>query len=328
MNRRRCALAALGSAVLLVPGFVRAQPSGAMRRIGMLFPGKSDLVMPLVDALRGGLRDLGWIEGRNLVSDLRLAEFDFKRIDAMASELLALKPEVMVAGTSLVARTVQRAAPGLPIVVGVSEDPVGDGLVASLARPGGTITGLSTMGAELVPKRLQLLREFLFKGARVAVLTDPATSFNARAIEEVRRSAPRIGVELVIFNASKEAEIAPALARLSRDKIAGLLVMSNLLNTAQRQQIVAGAGAAQIPAIYAADIWADIGGLLAYGINYRVHWRRVAPYIDKILKGAKPADLPVEQPTTFELVVNLKSAKAQGIKVPHAILVRADRVIE
>lgn len=328
MNRRRGALVALGSAVLLGRGFALAQPSGAMRRIGLLFPGKSDLVMPLVEALRGGLRDLGWIEGRNLVSDLRVAELDFKRIDALASELLAQKPELMVAGTSLVARVVQRAAPRMPIVVGVSDDPVGDGLVASLARPGGTITGLSTLSNELVPKRLQLLREFLVEGARVAVLTDPAASLNVSAVEEVRRSAPRIGVELVIFNASNEAEIASALARLSPEKIAGLLVMNNLLNSGQRQQIVSGAGAARIPAVYATDIWADIGGLLVYGINLRAHWRRVAPYVDKILKGRKPADLPVEQPTTFELVVNLKSAKAQGIKIPHAILVRADRVIE
>ncbi len=328
MIGRRRTLAVLGGTILVGPDFVLAQQSAAMRRIGMLFPGKSDLVMPLVEALRGGLRDLGWIEGRNLVSDLRLAELDFKRIDALTSELLALKPELIVAGTSLVARAVQRAAPGLPIVVGVSDDPVGDGLVASLARPGGTITGLSTLSAELVPKRLQLLREFLVEGARVAVLTDPTASFNVRAIEEIRRSAPRIGVELVIFNASKEAEIAPALARLSREKIAGFLVMNNLLNSAQRQQIVSGVGAAQIPAVYATDIWADSGGLLAYGINNRVHWRRVAPYIDKILKGAKPADLPVEQPTTFEMIVNLKTARAQGLKVPRAILVRADRVIE
>jgi putative ABC transport system substrate-binding protein len=325
-SRRRILTLSLGLTGLSSSPF--AQQSGATRRIGILFPGKSEIVMPMVEAIRDGLKDLGWVEGRNIVMDLRVAEADLTRIDVLASELLAMKPELMVAGTTLVAQSLRRTDSRMPIVVGAASDPVGDGLVASLARPGGNTTGLSSYSAELSPKRLQLLRDFVPAGSRAAVLTDPATSFNARAMKDIHRIAPRVGLELVIVNATKNADVGPALARLSGEKVAGLLVMDNLLNTAHRREIAAAAATARIPLVSVSDVWTDTGALVTYGINYRAHWRRIAPYVNKILKGAKPADLPVEQPTTFELIVNLKTARAQGIKVPASVLARADRVID
>ncbi len=325
MTSRRRVLATVVVAGVLPLRVAQSQQVGT-RRIGILFPGKSDIVRPLVAAIRDGLKDLGWIEGRNLISDLRVAEADFSRVDALAAELVALKPDVLVAATILEVRAFQRLAPKLPLIFCIVADPVGSGLVKSLARPGGNMTGLSTISNELMPKRMQLLRDFLPQGARIAALVNPGTEQGF--FEELRRTASRVGLELEILTAKNVSDIAPTLARIAREKFAGLMVMDGLVNTAQRREIAAAIGLARIPAVYVSDLWTDTGALMSYGINYVAHYRRIATFVDKILKGAKPADLPVEQPTTFELIVNLKTAREQGIKVPASVLVRADRVIE
>ena len=328
MKLRRRGLLAFAGALVFAAVPARAQQAASPQRVGLLFAGKSALVLPLIADLREGLAALGWVEGRNLLLDVRLAEGDVKRIDALAGELIALKPVLVVAATTLDARAVRRLAPGMSIVVGVAPDPVADGLVASLARPGGNITGMTTISAELEPKRLQLLKEFFSDKVRIAILTDPSVAYHARALEHIRKSAPHQGVELLELHASTDAQITLALARLTREKAGGLLVMDGIANAAQRPEIIAAATALRIPAMYASDIWTNAGALMSYGVNYRAHWRHVATFVDRILKGAKPADLPIEQPTRFELIVNLKAAKAQGIKVPQSVLVRADRVVE
>jgi putative ABC transport system substrate-binding protein len=280
------------------------------------------------DAFRRGLKDLGWVEGRDVVLDIRYGNGDSKLFDGLAAELLALKPDLIFAPATLTTLAVRRLSADVPIIFAHAADPIGSGLIASWAHPGGNSTGLSPIGAELGAKRLQLLREYVPKLARVAVMNDPTPGYHPAILETVLRAGKKLGIEMSVVNASNEAEIDPAFRKIEREHSNGVYVLDGLLFLRHRKMVAARAAEIRVPAIYPDAQYAMEGGLMSYGADYVDQCRRAAAYADKILKGAKPGDLPVEQPTKFELVVNLKTAKALNLKTPQSVLLRADRVIE
>jgi ABC-type uncharacterized transport system substrate-binding protein len=301
-------------------------PAGRSWRIGVLL----SLFGPDADppqALRRGLRSLGYVEGRNLVIDWRYAEGRDGRLPDLAAELVQLKVDLIVADITLAVRAAMRATSTIPIVMTVSADAVGAGVVGSLARPGGNVTGLSILLAETSVKRLQLLKEAAPKVSRVAVLWDPATPFHETMLKEIDAAAPSLRIHPFAIAVKGRDDLGNALSEATRVRADALFVSQGMSSTAQRQ-LLDFAAKNRLPTMYLRKEHVAEGGLMSYAPSFAEMFRQSATYVDKILKGAKPADLPIEQPTKFELVVNLKTAKALGLTIPPSVLLRADEVIQ
>jgi putative ABC transport system substrate-binding protein len=318
----------LGAAIARPPA-ARAQRM-AMPVIGVL--GAASPTVPFVAAVlaawRQGLSDTGYVEGQNVAIEYRWAEGRYDRLPALAAELVGLKIDVIVAGSIPAALAAKNATATIPIVFTNVSDPVGAGLVASLARPGGNLTGFGAITVELMPKRLELLSELVPQAGVMALLVNPNNPETERVISDMREAARAKGVQLPILKAGSESEIDAAFAALVQQQADALVVGPDAFFVSRTDQFATLASRHAVPAIYASRGFAVAGGLLSYGPSITANNRQVGIYIGKILKGAKPADLPVQQPTSFELVVNLKTARALGLTIPQSFLARADEVIE
>jgi putative ABC transport system substrate-binding protein len=329
MMERRTFLGTLGLSVLAAPLAAEAQPAAKVARIGYL-AGSLAARPHLQEAFRQGLRDLGYVEGRNVVIEYRDAEGNFERLPALAAELVALKVAVILAPTTLAALAAKQATRTLPIVFTVAADPVTSGLVNSLARPGGNVTGLSILAPELVGKRLELLKQAVPGVSRVAVLWQPGglgKRTEKDMLKEAEVAARALGVRLQFVEARGPADFDRAFSDMTRARAGALTVLTSAMFFNERRRLVDLAAEKRLPAVYGGRDFVDAGGLMSYGPNQADLNRRAATYVDKILKGAKPGDLPVEQPTKFELVINLKTAKALSLTMPQSVLGRADEVI-
>jgi putative ABC transport system substrate-binding protein len=305
-----------------------AQPATKVWKIGILEPFNAAVRANLVAAFRQGLREQGYEEGRNIVLEPRFAEGKLERLPELASELVALKVDVIVASSTQAIQAAQNATRTIPIVMTTVGDPIGPGFVASLARPGGNITGLTIQAPELIAKRLQLLKETVPKVTRVAVIWDPAILHEVQGYKEAEAAARSLDIRLLSMQVQRAEDLESAFATVTRDGADGLLAFENALTSNNGKRIVELALKHRLPGVYGLRDLAEAGGLIAYGPSRSDNYRRAAIYVDKILKGAKPADLPVEQPTKFELVINLKTATALGITIPPSLLLRADQVIQ
>jgi putative ABC transport system substrate-binding protein len=324
MNNRRKLLVALGAGALGISLTAVAQTQ-KVHRVGILLAGSKSF-LPL-QAFFQELRRLGYIEGQNVSIVNRIAEGNLERLPALAAELVAEKVDVIFASSTNAVQAARQATASIPIVFSVVSDPVGSGFVASLGRPGGNITGTASLNRELAAKRLQLLKEMVPKTSRVAVLITDEPQV-APQLEQVQQAAKRLGINILTTQVLSRDDFESAHKVLRTWRADSLYVIESVTNAFNRKLLAEFAAQIWLPAIYAQSQYADDGGLISYGANFAELYRRAAHYIDKILKGAKPADLPVEQPTKFELVVNMKTAKALGIKIPQSILLRADRMIE
>jgi putative tryptophan/tyrosine transport system substrate-binding protein len=326
VTRRRLllALVALGAYPwrLGLGGGADAQQPASAWRIGVLLVGIS-VERKEVQEFRQGLRDTGYSEGRDLVIEWRFADGDYGRVPALVADLVKRRVDVIVVDSTVGTRAAKRATSTIPIVMALVADPVGSGLVANLAHPGGNVTGLTNMLAELSAKRLQLLKEAVPRTTKVAVLWNPETPYSPKVIEELKAAAPSLSIELKFVGVRTLDELGPAFSAVSRAHAQALYVIEDNLFTTHRTTLLKLASKVRLPTLYGERIWVDEGGLVSYGANYGDLFHRSAGYVDKILKGAKPGDLPIEQPTKFELVVNLKTAKALGITIPESILLRA-----
>ncbi|HEV2056976.1 MAG TPA: ABC transporter substrate-binding protein [Methylomirabilota bacterium] len=284
---------------------------------------------PFLDAFRQGLRELGWVEGQNIVIDYRFAEGRFDRLPDLAAELVRLKVDIIVAVSTPGVVAAKNATETIPIVMISVGDPVGLGLIASLARPGGNVTGLSySAGLEIVGKQLELLKETVPKIRRVAILSNPANPSHPPAIRELNVAARSLGVRLQFLEARGPNEFDGAFAAMATERVGALLVLTDGVFILHRTQLADLAARSRLPGAHGTREMVEAGGLMSYGPSLRDLYRRSAAYVDKILKGAKPGDLPVEQPTKFALVINLKAAKALGLTIPPSLLQRADEVIQ
>ncbi len=324
--RRRELMLLLGG-MMTAARAARAQQK-PMPVIGYLNGGSPGPTAPNAAAFRQGLSETGYVEGQNLAIEYRWAEGRYDRLPALTADLVGRKVDVIAAAGVPSALAAKNATSTIPIVFAVSTDPVGDGLVASLGRPAGNLTGVSLLNVELMPKRLELLSELVPQAKVIALLVNPSNAGAEPMIRNVREAAGAKGVQAHILKAGTESEIDAAFASLVQLKAGALVVGADPLFSSLLDQLVALAARHAVPAIYEWREFAASGGLISYGPSRTGAWRQVGIYAGKILKGAKPADLPVQQPTTFELVINLKTAKALGLTVPQSILARADEVIE
>jgi putative ABC transport system substrate-binding protein len=318
---------AASSAIAVVPHPAHSQQAASLRRIGVLLAIFSPESKE-AQAFRQGLRDAGYDEGRDVVIEWRSTNGDYARLPELVADLVQRKVDVIVVESTVAAQAAKRATSTIPIVMAAVSDPVGSALVANLAHPGGNITGLSLMSSELSTKRLELLKETIPRLTRVAVLRNPANPWHTKVVEDLKAVAPSFSIELNVVGVRTPEEIGPAFSAASRAHAQALYVVGDGLFMTHRAMVVKLASKDRLPATYWARHFADEGGLMSYGPNFGDLWRRSAGYVDKILKGAKPGDLPIEQPAQFELVVNLKTAKALGITIPESILLRADEVIK
>jgi putative ABC transport system substrate-binding protein len=309
-------------------GAVRAQASAKVRRIGLLSPFSPSDTPLSHQAFRLGLRDLGWVEGKNISIEYRYAEGRSDRLPDLAADLVRLKVDIIVTGFTTDALAAKNATRAIPIVMATDGDPVASGLVESLARPGGNVTGLSQMAPELAGKRLELLKEMVPKLSLVAVLWNPENHGSTLNWKETQLPARQLGVRLHSVEVRSPNDFDQAFADATTARAGAIFILPAPVITPNLKRLAALAAKSRLPSIFQWSEFADAGGLVAYGPDRADMFRRAATYVDKILKGARPGDLPVEQPTKFELVINLKTAKALGIKIPQSILVRADRVIE
>jgi putative ABC transport system substrate-binding protein len=274
------------------------------------------------------MRELGYVEGQNILVEGRFYGDHTERLPALAAELVRLKVDVIVAGAAPAPEAAQRATSTIPIVMAVHTDPVGSGLVASLAKPGKNVTGVATLGPELAGKRLQLLKEAIPGISRVAVLSNPTDTTQVLLLRETQVAARSLNVHLQVLKARAPSDFAGAFSAMTKERAGGVIIITSSMFYDQRTRITELAARSRLPAIYSVKDYAEAGGLMAYGVNLGESFRRAATYVDKILKGARPADLPVEQPTKFDLVINLKTAKALGLTIPPSLLLRADEVIQ
>ena len=314
---------------LLTVSLAQAQPPTKVPRIGYLIGQSRSTGSGRIDPFRQGLRELGYVEGKNFVIEWRSAEEKLDRLPALAAELVRLKVDVIVTPGRLPTRAAKEATSTIPIVMTQDSDPVANGFVASLARPGGNITGLSTLAPELSGKRLELLKEVIPTLSRVAVFGSSTTPGNAQLLREVELAAKSFGVTLQYVDVLSPKDIESAFRAAGKGRADGVLMMvTGAVTFPRRTEIAELAVKNRLPAIYSNSLFVDAGGLMSYSANLADLDRRAAAYVDKILKGAKPADLPVEQPTKFEFIINLKAAKQIGLTIPPNVLVRADRVIK
>jgi putative ABC transport system substrate-binding protein len=326
MNTRRKLIIALGAGALTAPfGTFAQQQDAKLVRIGLLYPSVSGSAVQ-IQALREGLRDLGYSEGRNISMEFRSAEGDYERLPGLASDLVRLKPDLLVGSGTPSTQALKAATTTIPIVMMGAGDPVGNGLVASLARPGGNVTGVSNLSPPLMIKRLELLKETHPRVRRVGVLLNPANPAQRLGVQAVQTTAAALKIEVQDYEVRDLDEITKAFAAMKKQRIDAVLIGNDSLFIANRKTIAELAAKQRVLSSGSVE-FAQAGGLIGYGSMTSGH-RYAATYVDKILKGAKPADLPIEQPNKIEVTVNLKTSKALGIKVPQSILVRADRVIE
>jgi putative ABC transport system substrate-binding protein len=328
MTTRRAVVGALAVSLLAAPLAAGAQAPPKVPRIGFLSARSSTDKPDFLEGFRQALRELGYVEGQTIAIESRFAEGRTERLPALAAELVRLKVDVIVTAAPPAPEAAKQATSTIPIVFAVAADPVAEGLVASLARPGGNITGLASISGEVVGKQFELLKEVVPKISRVAVLQNPSSQVHPHTLRQAEGAARTLGVQLQIVQARTPLEIDAAFAAMHSQRAGGVLVLRDPLFLDHRNQIAALAAKSRLPAVYGFREDAEAGGLMAYGANVPLMFRRAATYVDKILKGAKPADLPVEQPTKFELVINLKTAKALGLTIPPSLLQRADEVIQ
>jgi ABC-type uncharacterized transport system substrate-binding protein len=305
---------------------VYPQQPALPRRIGVLLVGLSPESKE-VQQFRQGLRDAGYSEGRDVVMEWRLANGDYDRVPELVAHLVRSKVDVIVVDSTVTAQAAKRSTSTIPIVMALVVDPIGSGLVTSLAHPGGNVTGLSMMTTDLNAKRLQLLKEAIPSVARVAVLWNPDHPFHSKVLEDLKVIAPSLSIELSFVGVRTPEQFGPAFSDVSRAHAQALYVIEDPFFFAHRMTLFKLTSKARLPTIHELRRFSDEGALLSYGPNFSDLMRRSAGYVDKILRGAKPGDLPIEQPTKFELVVNLKTAKALGLTIPQSILLRADEVI-
>ena len=318
----------LVAAVLLTVGVVaEAQQPTKIPRIGYLSASSTSNNAARIEAFRQGLRELGYVEGKNIVIEWRHAEEKLDHLPALAVELVRLKVDVIVTAGPPATRAAKGATSTIPIVMGFDNDPVGNGFVASLARPGGNITGLANLNPELSGKRLELLKEIIPRLSRVAVFGESTFPGNTQSLRETELAAGAFGVKLQYLEVLGPKDIETAFGAARKGRAEAVLVLQSPIFNSQRKQIVELAVKNRLPAIYSAAEWMEDGGLMTYSASLTDLFRRVATYVDKILKGTKPADLPVEQPTKFEFVINLKAAKQIRLTIPPNVLARADKVI-
>jgi putative tryptophan/tyrosine transport system substrate-binding protein len=327
MNRRAF-VTGLG-AVLAAPLAAEAQQAGKPRRIGYLTSHSADSSRQTVHAFRQGLQEFGWVEGQNIRIDYRFADGRFERLSALAAELVALKVEVIVAAPAPPALAAKSATATIPIVMVNAGNPVEVGLVSSLSRPGGNVTGLSySPGLEIVGKGLELLKEAVPNVRLVAVLSNPGNNASRVAVKGLMAAAGSRGLRLHIVEAREPKEFEAVFGAIARERVDALLVVVDSMFVAQRARLADLALRNRLPSMHGVRDLVEAGGLMSYGPNSIPNYRRAAMFVDKILRGANPADLPVEQPMTVELLINLKTAKALGLTIPPSLLLRADQVIE
>jgi putative ABC transport system substrate-binding protein len=305
----------------------QAQQANKVPRIGYLVAGYRSDILARTDAFRHSLRELGYAEGKNIVIEERYAEGKIDRLSPLAAELVQLNVKVIVAAGPQTTRRAKEATSTIPIVMGFHNDPIGAGMVASLRRPGGNVTGLSTLAPEISGKQLELLKEIVPKLSRVAVLGTSTMPGNPQVLTETERAAIALGVQHLYVDVRSAEDIETAFRKASNDHADAVLALPSFLLTSQRKQLVNLALKTRLPSIYDRQEFVEDGGLMSYSVSSTDLFRRAAIYVDKILKGAKPGDLPVEQPTKFEFVINLKAAKQIGLTIPPNVLARADRVI-
>ena len=330
MNNRRKLVIALGAGALATSFTSFAQQQGKVWRVGFLAqPSRPD--DPDFGAYNGfvlGMRDLGYVEGKNLKIEWRFAEGKIERLPGLVAELVRLKVDIIVAGASTPTSAAQKGAPTIPIVmVGVS-DPVGSGFIRSLARPSGNITGLSNLSTDVGTKHLEMLISMVPKLSRVALMVNPDSLASPPLLRSVHAAAKKARLTILDIDARTPQDIEIAFSRMAREKVGALIVMRDPNFNQQLRQIAALAAKFRLPTIGGNGEYVEVGGLMSYGANRAGYFRRAAIYVDKIFKGANPADLPVEQPTKFELIINGKTAKALGLKIPQSLLIMADKVIE
>ena len=324
-NLKSAGFLAIGLTFVFGGAVAQAQQPARIPRIGILVPTSAAFFSARLEAFRQRLRELGYVEGKNIVIEWRYAEGKLERLPDLAAELVRLKVDVIVtAGPGILAA--KKASPTIPIVFAAAPDPVGAGIVSSLARPGGNITGLSQMSPDLDGKRLELLKEAFPKVARVAFLWEGGSRGNP-ALTEMEPAAKALGLKLLSLEVRSLDDFKSAFARAKREGAQAFITTTGPLLNTQHRQVLDFAAKNRLPAMYAASEFVEASGLMSYSPNYADSWRRAADFVDKILKGTKPADIPVEQPTKFEFVVNLKAAKQIGITVAPNVLVRADKVI-
>jgi putative tryptophan/tyrosine transport system substrate-binding protein len=326
--RKKFVSLALGTMVLAFGVFAQAQQPTKIPRIGYLTTVSFSAQSSRIEAFRQGLRELGYGEGKNIVIEWRYAEGKLDRLPALLAELVRLKVDVIVTAGPPGTRAAKEAAVTIPIVMAQDSDPVANGFVASLARPGGNITGLATLSPEISGKRLELLKETIPRLSRVAVLGTSTEPGNVQSLKETELAARALGVKLQYLDVRGPNDIESAFRAASKGRADAVLVLASAIFAAHRTQVVEHAVNSRLPAIFWLSDFVEDGGLMTYGVSFADLFRRAATYVDKILKGAKPADLPVEQPTRFELVINLKTAKQIGLTIPPNVLAQADRVIK
>jgi putative ABC transport system substrate-binding protein len=327
VTTRREFITTVAGGLLAVPLAARAQQPAKVARIGFLATHSPAETANHLEAFRQGLRDLGYVEGRNIAIEYRWAEGRVERFPDFAVELVGLKVDVIVATSSPLALAAKNATRTIPIIFATAADPVGSGLVAGIAHPGGNVTGLSLLAPEIVARQLQLLKEAVPKVSRVAVLSNPANPYTALLVKETEAAARSLRVRVQLLGVRGADAFDSAFSAITKERPGALFVLFDPLFVGHRTRIAEFANKNRLPAMYPHREYAETGGLMAYGPDLRDNFRRAATYVDKILKGAKPADLPVEQPTKFELVINLKTAKALGLNIPPSLLQRADEVI-
>ena len=316
------------SALLFLLSFpADAQQPKKVQRIGLLSSGSPSSTKEGVEAFRQRLHELGYVEGQNIVIEYRYAEGVPDRFPNLAAELVKLKVDIIIVGGTPATQAAKNATKTIPIVMSSVADPVGTGLIASLAHPGGNVTGLSNLYEDLGGKQLELLKEAFPKISRMAVLWDPVNVGNVLMLKDLKVVAGTLRITLQPLEVHVPDDLESAFAAITREGASALSVLMNSVTGTYRSRIVDFAAKSRLPAIYGESRWVDAGGLMSYGPDYIDIWRRTATYVDKILKGAKPAELPVQQPTKFEFVINLKAAKQIGLTIPPDVLARADRVI-
>ena len=309
-------------------GSAEAQQPKNVPRIGFLSAVSPSTISARLHAFRQGLRELGYVEGKNIVIEWRSAEGKSDRLPGLAAELVRLKVDLVVSGGVATTRAAKQATVTIPIVMASDDDPVGSGFAASLARPGGNITGLSTLSPEISGKQLELLKEIVSKLSRVAIGGDVTRPGIPQALREINVAADALGVQVQYLELREPKDIETAFRAASKEHADAVLVLGSPVLLSQRRQIADVAAKSRLPAIYPRPEFVEDGGLMSYGVSFTHLFRRAATYVDKILKGAKPAELPIEQPKKFELFVNLKAAKQIGLTIPPSVLTRADKVIK
>jgi len=326
--RRKIYILVAAALVLISVHPAEAQQAKKVPRIGFQSAASPAALSPRIESLRQGLREFGYVEGKNIFIEYRYAEGKLDRLNEFADEFVRLKVDVIVTAAPSSTRAVKKATSTIPIVMAFDNDPVANGFVASLARPGGNITGLSTLSPEISGKQLELLKEIIPRLSRVAVLGTSTSPSTALSLKEVELAAEAFGVKLQYLDVLGPKDIEIAFRAASKGRADAVLVLTSPFFASQRKQIADLAAKNRLPAIYPFPEFVEAGGLLSYSTNIIDLFRRAATYVDKILKGTKPADLPVEQPIKFEFIINLKAAKQIGLTIPPNVLARADKVIK